>query len=535
MTTEQKSLKPPTPQVQYLPAILRRVQDGELRVPAFQRGYVWTDKQVRELLQSVYKGYPIGSLLFWSTTKVKLSVEGSERFPFPKAPVEAPVAFVLDGMQRLATLYNCFFPVDSKKFPVFNVAFDLRTQEFAQFGKEEFAPWRIRLSSLFSPKEFLDAQRRLTEQEDGDKLIDQAIALHSRFQEYMIPTVTIEGREITEVVEIFERINNTGTKLSSVDFMRAVTWSEGFDLTVEIGQLARRLEKDGFKIPQQTLVKVVAVALKRDPTLDAMLKLRGTPTPELKGAVAAAEKALRGVVEFLRSSFRVLSYDYIPYEAQLLVLCRLFLAQSDPSPAARKTAQRWFWSTSFNESLQGKAESVVAGLLRSVDQLVGGDPKAFEARIDVEPQDLVRRRFIAKSSAISCALGALFASRAARSVVTGKEIPTEYFMSKFSSDDYFPVFSSDDLGDVFDEEVGTAKLIPNVVVVSPEDRVVLRKMGEGAVAKALAALSKEERRATLASQAISAESYKRLAALDRLEFLAGRANDIVLAARESIQ
>ncbi len=519
----------------YLLAVLRRVQAGELRVPAFQRGYVWNEKQIRELLQSVYKGYPIGSLLFWNTSEVKLTVEGGDRFPFPKAPVEAPVAFVLDGMQRLATLYNCFFPVDIAKFPVFNVAFDLKEQEFAQVGKEQLAPSQIRLSSLFSPKDFLEAQRQLSKEEDADKLIDRAIALHTRFQEYIVPTVTIEGRTITEVVEIFERINNTGTKLSAVDFMRAVTWSQDFDLTIEVGKLSRRLEKDGFNIPQQTLVKLVAVALKREPTLEAMLKLRGTPTPELKGAVTAAEHALRGVMDFLRTTFRVLSYDYVPYEAQLLVLCNLFLIQPNPSPATRSAAGRWFWATSFNETLQGKAESVVAGLLKSVDQLVGGDAKAFEPRLDLEPQDLINRRFRAKSSALSCALGTLFASRAARSVVTGEEIPTDYFMSKFSTDSYWPVFSTDDLEDLYDEEVETAKFVPNIVVVGPEDRVVLRKMGDGAVGKALSALSRDARRATLASQTISPESFKFLAANDLAGFLRGRSKDIVLAAKESIQ
>lgn len=519
----------------YLLAVLRRVQAGELRVPAFQRGYVWDEKQIRELLQSVYKGYPIGSLLFWNTSEAKLTVEGGDHFPFPKAPVEAPVAFVLDGMQRLATLYNCFFPVDAAKFPKFNVIFDLRTLEFAQAAKEPLASSQIRLSSLFAPKEFLEAQRLLSKEKDADPLIDRAIALHTRFQEYMIPTVTIEGRTITEVVEIFERINNTGTKLSAVDFMRAVTWSEGFDLTVEVGKLSRRLDKDGFKIPQQTLVKLVAVALKREPSLEAMLKLRGTPTADLKGAVAAAESALRGVMDFLRTTFRILSYDYVPYEAQLLVLCKLFLAQPNPSPAARSAAGRWLWATSINESLQGKAESVVAGLLKSVDHLIAGDAKAFEPRIDLGPQDLIHRRFRAKSSAISCALGTLFASRAARSVVTGEEIPTEYFMSKFSTDSYWPVFSTDDLEDLYDEEVETAKFVPNIIVISPGDRAVLRKMGDGAVGKALAGLSKEGRRATLASQAISSGSYKSLAANNVAVFLRGRSNDIVLAAKELIQ
>lgn len=510
------------------------MQSGELRVPAFQRGYVWDEKQIRELLQSVYKGYPIGSLLFWNTNEIKLSVETSDRFPFPKAPLEAPVAFVLDGMQRLATLYNCFFPVNLAKFPEFNVVFDLRSQEFAQAANVTSA--QIRLSWLFSPKDFLNAQGELAKEQDSDVLLDRAIELHSRFQEYMVPTVTIEGRSITEVVEIFERINNTGTKLSAVDFMRAVTWSQGFDLAVETGKLSARLEAAGFRVGQETLVKITAIALGRDPSLEEMLKLRGTPPPQLKTAIADAETALRGAMEFLGDTFHILSYDYVPYEAQLLVLCKLLLASKGaPSPVAKGAARRWFWATSFNEGMQGKAESVVAGLLKSAEQLASGDTKDFEVRIEIEHQDLLRRRFIAKRSAISCALGALFASQGARSVVTGMEIPIDAYMAEFSSANYWPVLSAESLGEsIGADPLDTAKLIPNVVVVGPEDRAVLRKLGDGAVAKALAALPKEDRRKTLLSQTMSAATYKRLESGDAAKFLAGRAEDIVTAAKQGL-
>jgi hypothetical protein len=489
------------------------------------------------LLQSVYKGYPIGSLLFWNTSEIKLTVETSDRFPFPKAPLDSPVAFVLDGMQRLATLYNCFFPVDAARFPEFNVVFDLRELEFTQQGREPLTPAQLRLSWLFSPKDFLSAQRELSREPDSDVLLDRAIALHSRFQEYMIPTVTIEGRSITEVVEIFERINNTGTKLSAVDFMRAVTWSEGFDLAVETSKLGTRLEDDGFRVGQETLVKVVAIALGRDPSLDEMLRLRGTPPRELQGAIKAAEASLRGAMAFLGDEFHILSYDYVPYEAQLLVLCKLFLAsEGPPSPSAKNAARRWFWATSFNEGLQGKAESVVATLLKHAEQLAAGDTKAFDVRIEIEAEDLLPRHFIAKRSAISCAMGALFASQGARSVVTGNKIAIETYMSEFSSTSYWPMLAAESLRDTVGvDALTTATFVPNVIVTSPEDRAVLRKLGGGSVAKALAKLTREQRRATLLSQAMSDATYKHLTSGDVPKFLLGRASDIVATARKALE
>jgi hypothetical protein len=80
----------------------------------------------------------------------------------------------------------------------------------------------IAMSKLFSPKEFLDSQRILNEYKDADVLLSKAVDLHSRFQEYQIPVVTIAGRSPNDVVQVFERVNSTATTLGPVDFMRAV-------------------------------------------------------------------------------------------------------------------------------------------------------------------------------------------------------------------------------------------------------------------------------------------------------------------------
>ena len=62
---ERTRLLPPSPEVQYLPAIFRRIQSGDIRIPAFQRDFVWNEAQILELLESVYRGFPIGSALLW--------------------------------------------------------------------------------------------------------------------------------------------------------------------------------------------------------------------------------------------------------------------------------------------------------------------------------------------------------------------------------------------------------------------------------------------------------------------------------------
>ena len=77
----------------------------------------------------------------------------------------------------------------------------------------------------------------------------------------MVPTVTIFERDVEEVVEIFERINSTGTRLDTVDFLRAVTWSEAFDLNDALSVILDSAEDEGFIIPDETAIKIFAMAL----------------------------------------------------------------------------------------------------------------------------------------------------------------------------------------------------------------------------------------------------------------------------------
>src|SRR6185312_8421841 len=84
------------PQIQRLPNLLREVQAGEIRVPRFQRPFVWKTDQRLDLFKSIYEGIPVGSFLIWRTRDHDLQCYdhlGSVR------------QYLLDGHQRLTTLY----------------------------------------------------------------------------------------------------------------------------------------------------------------------------------------------------------------------------------------------------------------------------------------------------------------------------------------------------------------------------------------------------------------------------------------------
>src|ERR1700755_2714060 len=99
---------PPRPSVEHLLTVFRRIDARKLVIPAFQRTFVWREAQILDLLESVYSGYPVGSILLWNVESPILRVSVSEEIPFPRGKIQYPVDFVLDGLQRLSTLYGVF-------------------------------------------------------------------------------------------------------------------------------------------------------------------------------------------------------------------------------------------------------------------------------------------------------------------------------------------------------------------------------------------------------------------------------------------
>ena len=80
--------------------ILDYIDDGSMALPEFQRGYVWNRNQVRDLMNSLYHKYPVGSLLVWQTRTENATRRGDA--PLPAGNVK----LILDGQQRMTTLYG---------------------------------------------------------------------------------------------------------------------------------------------------------------------------------------------------------------------------------------------------------------------------------------------------------------------------------------------------------------------------------------------------------------------------------------------
>jgi hypothetical protein len=466
----------PRPEVHHLPTVFRRLQSGDIRVPAFQRAFRWSEAQILSLLDSVVRGYPVGSMLLWEVRDRVFKTAQPEELPFPIVAEKYPTYFVLDGLQRLSSLYGVFYyDGDPSKPGLYNVVFDLRNQVFKHFDLAETSEADLPLSALFSVKRLLNEQKRLLGLDDAEILIERTVRLQATFQEYLLPTVTIAHQQVTEVVEIFSRINSTGTRLGPVDFMRALTWSDDFDLNSGIREVQGKTEELGFNFADETVLKLIAVVSGRAPTAEEVLTLRTETSQTLHGLVSRAIDIAVRSIGFLKNRCYVHHADFLPYEGQLLGVAMFFNVAHNDTVAETELA-RWFWSVSLNEQLRGKPDHYLARQLSSIRGLALGEAKELNLRLSVSEQDFFERRFI-KGKALSTAFLCMFAAKGARSLVTGELITSSAYLYSAEVDYLMPIFGVDALSGYFEGKLTSARLFANLVLATPEDMKFINQHG----------------------------------------------------------
>jgi uncharacterized protein with ParB-like and HNH nuclease domain len=316
-----------TPSAVKIDKLVSRVAEGDIKIPAFQRHFVWDQEQVIELLDSIYCDYPIGSILLWNSGEKLKATRNICGFCIPDRAESYPVNYVLDGQQRLSTIYAVFCKdrtqstdrKDNTDLEAFEIYFDLdapafRAKEDLVAGNQTFP-----LKSLFDITAFVNVLKELP-----DKYHNVVKELHTRFNNYEVPIVTITKRSKTEVGIIFERINSTGTKLTTLDLMVAWTWSEDFHLQDQINELLETLEAKGFgDLPEKTILQCLSAIIQKSTSTKAILALDPKLVHEkFEILTSSMEKA----IDFLATQLRA-SSDFLPHVQQLIPLTFFFFAR----------------------------------------------------------------------------------------------------------------------------------------------------------------------------------------------------------------
>lgn len=204
-----------------LPSLFRKIDAGEIHIPLFQRNFVWGKQQIIQLLDSVYNGLPIGNLLFWRSHEKRIMFSKEDFNNQLYTNKQSSYLYIVDGTQRLRTLYNCLHKKEDKNESLFNIGFNIDKEVFSYLDGDDISKETIAISSIFSHEDIIQHQINLASLENGQTLTKNLNKLISAFVEYQIPIVIIDEVTEDELRTVFERINTTGVSLSEEEIKRA--------------------------------------------------------------------------------------------------------------------------------------------------------------------------------------------------------------------------------------------------------------------------------------------------------------------------
>ena len=435
--------KDPQPSVDRIDELARRIHMGTLR-PKFQRSFIWERGQILALLDSVARGYPIGSVRLWQSRQELRSENRIADLDIKLPKPDYPVNYLLDGQQRLSTICAAMFWSGGDPQSRWNLAYDLRTQDFFHLTTLDDPPLhQIRLNKLSDPTSYFMHVAALETLQSPDKsdLKARAETLFNRFKDYKIATVTLGDMSIADVAPIFERINSTGTPLTIVDLMRAATWSPEFDLIDSIQAVLDELSDKGFEgVEKKVILRSISAAAGRGFSADSIDQLRNHTPAQLKDAVSSTSNSYKRMVDFLATHIKVPSAEVIPYSNQLAVLGEIFRRIPSPTAAQYKAIEQWFWRTAAAGYFGGWNTGMMASDLQSVGYFA--ENKTTEIAVDLPAlsADLWMQRQFRANNAHSKVLAIALSYHNPIDLLTGQLIDTKMALAWQNSKEYHHFF-----------------------------------------------------------------------------------------------
>lgn len=395
------------------------VLDGTIRLPKFQRGFVWTRQQVLDLLDSIARGYPIGSLLLWRSS-FNLASESSIAGLAVETPDDGEeTAYLLDGCQRLSTICGALhWEPNGDPESFWNLVYDLEEERFLHRHDLADPPaTQVPLRLLDTPSTYFPRLNRLSEE-----LQVRARTLFERITGYEVATVTLQATPLSEVGRIFERVNTRGTPLATVELVRAATWRPDFDLLDEIDGIRDALASKHYgRIDRKLLLRAISAAAGNGFTTAGIENLPFHEAVTLKSAVDATQEAARRAVDFLTTEIGTPTAEALPYANQFAVVVEIFRQVPRPTSAQYAAIRGWFWRTALTGYYEGwNSKKMVADLAAIERFLVGAK------QIDIQCPPLSTRLWTAdqyrRDSAKTKALALMLAAAGPLDLRTGARI-----------------------------------------------------------------------------------------------------------------
>ncbi|MBV9949053.1 MAG: DUF262 domain-containing protein [Myxococcales bacterium] len=329
---------------------------GRVRIPRFQRGLKWGADDARLLLDSIYRGYPIGTLLFWQTKAEPAQLSFGTWVV--EADARADAWWVIDGQQRVTSLVRVLLGSAEDEFHSW---FDLDAEAFVGRGAA-----RDETDRFLPLTEVLDSEKLhawIGERSLSSDRKKAAFRLNKRVREYSVPAYIVETPDENVLREIFKRANGTGKELTAADVFNALYGARHAAEPADFEAVAASLNDLQFgDIDGQILYR----ALLAIHDVDAVgAKVPGA-FPDAPRAFQRTALAMRAAIVFVMGHLGIPNTDLLPYKQPLVALAKFFDRHPEPSARSHELLARWVWRGAWSGAHRGDTVSTRA-ILDAID------------------------------------------------------------------------------------------------------------------------------------------------------------------------
>lgn len=314
--------------------LVRDAWRGRLRVPDFQRHIKWQADDVAMLLDSLYRGYPVGALLLWQG---RPEVPGEE-VRVGHVRVDDPdgrhtPSWIVDGQQRVTALALSLTPDgwDDRRYRIW---FDPEGETFHPEPASGAAP------GWFPVHHLLDGERLGDVLEDWPTITrDARKVIHAagaRIRDFRLPAYVITSTDDGPLRVMYHRANQQGKRLKQEEVFNALMPNGG--RTVDLVEL---VAAEGWgDVDHRALLSAATIDVGRDPTHKGDLHDLSRWTSPRAGVM---RDAVLATVRFLRDEALIPTAALLPYQLPLMVLPAFFARHPKPSPRNLRLLRRWVW------------------------------------------------------------------------------------------------------------------------------------------------------------------------------------------------
>ena len=410
--------KQPKPDSKKYTDLISEIQKGQIKVPKFQRNFVWSVDKTAKLLDSILKSYPIGTFILWETNERLNDIKNIGNLELPPVPDDIKVQYVLDGQQRITSLYAAYLGAKIQKegekkitnYGEIYVDLDGDIDD----NDNQIVVSEAPVGKYITLNEVLNFNDNLLEIKENysDEHFKKIHQFSQTFSTYDFSTIVLRKEDIDSAIEVFTRINTGGQTLTLFEIMSAKTYDEeqNFDMEDRFQELLKELAESKYDtISSSVILSVLGLVLSKNKECKrkVILQLDKQNIIDVWDDVISS---LKNSIDYFRTVYRIPVSSILPYDSLLVPFIYFFYYQKDkPKGEQIKFLEEFFWRMSLSFRYSSSSESKLAQDIKRIDKiLINERPEYDDIKVYMNsPKDLIDTNFSAGSSyckAVLCLL-----------------------------------------------------------------------------------------------------------------------------------